>query len=407
MARTSILDKSLVAEANNNIARVKIISLGVSQYSFLDPLPGAIRDLKLIKEIFLNRQQQGLYVSKQFQELVNPTVNQARDVITNYAHDRSATGDILIFYFSGHGCVIGGNSFGLCMTDTKQSRTGQVFSLSVLSFGEIIQTLSVAEVSPIFIIDACFSGSAVSSYISEINARMQDQIQTRFAGSYGFLCSSNMDNVSFADDTGSPFTFGLHSIVKSGLSDRQQRHSPFLFLRNISPRINTMMELEDIPKPRCYTGPDLPEVPIAKNVGFKPSIIKFSPYFKRVIEYVLNKGKPFQATIHDLDEKIGKGSYANHSKLELQPWSLLEDGDNNTVRKLTGRGLRFARGKLRIPEIITKDYLGLNWVAKPGTKRILITDVPNTKKRKHFTKRRQIRLPQQTSGDKQLRLFKR
>jgi hypothetical protein len=293
------------------------------------------------------------------------------------------------------------------MSDTMTGYTKQILALSVLNFSEVVRTLSAAEVSPIFIIDACFSGLAASRYFPGVDAMMQEQIQSQVAGSYGLLCSSNMDSESFVDTKGSPFTNALYSIVMEGLADRQQRHSPFLTLRNISAAINSRLEAEGLPRPRCYPGPDLPEIPLARNKGFRPNIEKFSPYMRRAIEFLWNNGKPIEPTHHDLDDAVGKGSYGNHRKLSLAPWGLLENGARKNTRKLTDRGIEFAKGKLRIPETIIKDSTGENWISEPGTRRIRITDVSKSRRKRNTSQRSRTHHPRRQQHGIQLRLLKR
>lgn len=404
MPRTAIVDKNLVEEARANIERVSIIAVVVSKYSHLDPLPGVLKDLKLIRDIFVNSQSQGVYSPRQLKEMVNPTTSQVREAIVEYSYSRSAPGDILILYFSGHGCVIGANTFGLCLSDTKVSNKGTVLPLSALSFRDIIHTLSAADVTPIFIVDACFSGATATNYFPGLDAALQEQIQSEMSGAYGLLCSSSRDSLSFSSSNGSPFTVALHEIIARGLQDRQRRHFPFLTIRDIAKPLRELIERTAAPLPRCYPGPDLPEIPIAKNAGFKPQAIKFSYYMRRVVEFIWNDGHPREVSIHDLDEAIGKSSYGNHSKLGYLPWKLLEDGTSNRTRRLTAKGKSFAKGETRIPEVIIKDPITWLWVADSQARHILITEVlPSRKESKKINRERSQRSTRSRQG-RQLRL---
>jgi hypothetical protein len=55
MPRISAIDQALIAQAKRNADRVTIISVGVSQYSYLAPLPGVTQDLRLMRDIFVNK----------------------------------------------------------------------------------------------------------------------------------------------------------------------------------------------------------------------------------------------------------------------------------------------------------------------------------------------------------------
>ena len=74
---------------------------------------------------------------------------------------------------------------------------------------------------------------------------------------------------------------------------------------------------------------------------------RFSPYLKRIIQYLWNEGNPREATISEFLEYIGAGAYGNHSKLTLTPWNLVEKGMASSSRKLTERGIFFAKGDLQ------------------------------------------------------------
>ena len=141
-----------------NISRTTVLAVAVSEYSSLRKLPGTKHDLNMIEEIFQNDSKVALY-KQNFRLLSNPTVNQFRKAISEYALSRSARGDILIFYFSGHGTVLGANDFAFCLKDTSTGTDEcKILSLSTVSFRDVIQTLSLVDVFPVFIIDTCFSG---------------------------------------------------------------------------------------------------------------------------------------------------------------------------------------------------------------------------------------------------------
>jgi len=130
-----------------------------------------------------------------------------------------------------------------------------------------------------------------------------------------------------------------------------------------------------VPLSRCYVGRDFPVLPIAKNSSFRPQSESFTPFMKRIIELLWQNGYPKEAQLSEFSEKIGQGAYANHSKLSLDPWALVEDAGSNRVRRLTTRGKQFARGRISIPKIIVCDPFTGEWIAASQAETIRIDDV--------------------------------
>jgi hypothetical protein len=328
----------------------------------------------MIEEIFSNDHQVSLYQSK-YVSLLNPTINQFRKTILEYAVSKSARGDILVFYFSGHGTIMGTNEFAFCLKDTAFGMDeSKILSLSTVNFREIVQTLSAVDIFPVFIIDACFSGVTAPQGTVTVTGQMHDFLRTYFASSYALLASTSLETQSFETAFGGFFTRALHSIAINGLDDEIGRHMPFLTLDTLSSPLQEHLAKDGHPLSRCYIGPDMPAVAIAKNSKFRPDTEKFMPYMKRIVEYAWNNGKPRSVTNDELLEHVGRGAYANHSKLSLKPWGLLEDGRDNSIRVLTERGVRFANGELKIPELINRDAVTWEWIPAPDSRMITIQD---------------------------------
>ena len=109
--------QDLVDEIRENISRTHVFAVSVSDYDHLPYLGGPAQDLELVKNIFAENSSASIYQAR-FVSLLNPTVDVFRETILNFSLGRSARGDILILYFSGHGAVLGNNSFGFCLRDT-------------------------------------------------------------------------------------------------------------------------------------------------------------------------------------------------------------------------------------------------------------------------------------------------
>ena len=163
-AASKRLDELQSAAPRDTDSRVTVIAVGVSRYDdvSLRDLRGPREDLQMIHEIF-STEESGLGICGEGQILLlhDPTVQQLKSRLLEFAMGCSGTGDIVVFYFSGHGAVLGGNEFRLCLKDTMiRQDTASFLPLSTISFSEVAETLTAANVHPVFIIDACFSGSA-------------------------------------------------------------------------------------------------------------------------------------------------------------------------------------------------------------------------------------------------------
>ncbi len=362
-------------DIRKNISRVSVIAVTVSEYISLPKLKGTRHDLRMIGELFSNNMQISLYQSRSIY-LLNSTVNQFRKTIIEYAMSRSARGDILVFYFSGHGTILGTNEFAFCLKDTSFGiDESKILSLSTVSFREVVQTLSSVDVFPVFIIDACFSGVTAPQGTVSVTGQMGDFLRTYFAGSYALLASTSLETQSFETAFGGFFTRAIHSIALNGLENESGRHMPFLTLETLSAPLQDQLAKDGHPLSRCYIGPDMPSVAIAKNFKFRPDTESFVPYMRRIVEYAWNNGKPRNISNDELLKNVGKGAYANHSKLSYKPWGLLEDGPENSIRVLTERGLLFAKGKLKISKLIIRDPVTWEWIPSPDSKMISIQEV--------------------------------
>jgi len=96
---------------------------------------------------------------------------------------------------------------------------------------------------------------------------------------------------------------------------------------------------------------------------------------RRIVELLWNLSNPVEKTKAEIGIQIGQGAYANHSKLSLPPWGLVEDGNGPKTRRLTSKGKAFASGEVKIPKNIIRDPLSGRWVPAPGTKRVYIREI--------------------------------
>jgi hypothetical protein len=114
-----------------------------------------------------------------------------------------------------------------------------------------------------------------------------------------------------------------------------------------------------------------------RNISQELRTERFSPYLRRIIEYLWNNSNPISVTPSDILQNIGAGAYGNHSKLSLAPWGLVDNDPETSKRTITTKGIQFAKGEIEIPLIIYRDPESLEWVVDPEAEMILITDVGN------------------------------
>jgi hypothetical protein len=376
--RSYPLSEESIEEIYDNIARTYVLVAAISEYEHMPYLGGPAEDIRMAREIFVDIPEISIYQDR-YKELFNPSSYDFRETIINFSLARSARGDILIVYFSGHGAITGFNNFVFCLRDTAaRSDDSGVLPLSSVNFRDVVQTLTSADVLPIFIIDACFSSSASPYNYQMITSAMQDTLHRNISGAYGLLASTSPESASFDTAFGGVFTRKLHSLVINGLDDDTNRHLPLLTLQNITSPLQNELATAGFPLSRSYLGPDLPFVPISRNPGYEPDSESFSPYMAKIVHYLWNEGKPREAKISEFVENIGPGAYANHSKLSLKPWDLLKDCEQNSFRELTVKGKQFAKGELSIPRRIIKNTERKEWVPDPETDYVSISEISSS-----------------------------
>lgn len=373
---TNQLIQEQVTEARKNIGITTIFTVGVSEYDHMRRLSGPTLDLESIRRCFIENSDTSLYGEQQLIEIADPTSDELRTQVTEFAENRRARGDIVIFYFSGHGGVLAGGKFLLCTKDTRVSQSldgGGLLSTSAVLFQDIVHTFSSVDCRPIFIIDACFSGTSALEQGFQIGQMVQNEAYS-FGNSYALLCSSSAEVESKDTPDGGAFTIRLRETIEKGMGDANNRNKPILTLDDIAAPLLENLARDGYPLPRLFLGPQLPPIAIAQNTGYQPEKESFPPSYGRIVEALWNNGDSRELSIDELGN-IGRGVYSNHSKLSLPPWNLLQDGQSGSHRVLTERGIQFAKGETTIPKRIIKDSETWEWVPDPTAKMIQITDL--------------------------------
>ena len=121
--------------SNISLSQVTLFAVGVENYQYMPTLRGPEQDVEKFIDVLIRSPRTGLYELSQLIKLINPDSNKLRNSLNEYVTNRSAPGDVIIFYFSGHGIPVGQNDFGFCTSDSRiHDVTGSILPLSVLRF---------------------------------------------------------------------------------------------------------------------------------------------------------------------------------------------------------------------------------------------------------------------------------
>ena len=359
--------------------RVTILAVGEWDYDDLRHLTGPPLDIQNLKDILINDPDLAIFEEKQFIELLNPTSDELRKAINQYIIDRGADNDILLFYFSGHGAPIGSNDFAFCTKDTKkliEERT--ILPMTAVSFTEVLRTLWIKKVTPVFVIDACFSGSAGGALLVTIEKLIEElkgEIQRRYASNYALLCSAPNDEevLDNPDGDGGVLIASLVELAQAGINSRDKR-SETITLAKLFPHLRNRVEQMAMgPAPILLLGPTLPDFSIFKNIHFRPLEYRLQPHLVAVLRALWNEGDLRELRPGEIADVTGlKGAYGNHQKLSFAPWDLVETVSSR--RRLNQRGLAFMRGELSVPREVVYDSHSHVYITKPGTDMVGIRD---------------------------------
>jgi len=360
--------------------RVTIISIGCWAYQYLRRLKGPAQDIESLRNVLIADESLALFSPDRYIELLNPTSEAMRQVINDYVHSRTAENDILLLYFSGHGMPVGANDFAFCTVDAKPlDGGGFVLPMTTVKFTDVLSTLWLKKITPIIIIDSCYSGAVGGSLkvaIDQLVDDLKEEVQKKYAGSYAFLCSAPLDKEvkDNPDGQGGFFSHAILQIAEDGIEGADKR-SPTIYLDQIHPPITRLAEQSGYdPYPMFFLGPTLPKLPIFKNTYYEALEYRLQPHLVAVLRVLWNNGDTQTLRPGQIADTTGiKGAYGNHNKLSFLPWNLVETVDGRK-RRLTERGIEFMRGNLAVPQDIVLDPNLNDYVSKSGTAMITIRD---------------------------------
>ncbi|MHB8776196.1 MAG: caspase family protein [Anaerolineales bacterium] len=356
------------------LSRVTILAVGVEKYQNLRPLYGPSSDVENLYNLFVASDDTAIFQDHQFIKIVNPSYEELRNVINDYVLGRSAIGDILVFYFSGHGIPLGVSDFGFCTIDTTSYPGPNVtLPLTVIKISDLVRSLAIVGVIPLVIIDACYSGQAGNALIAPNDAisTIKSEIMKASASAYALLCSCSSYQTTVDSPNGGVFSNLLFDTLINGVTNNR---ISLIGLREIFQPLREAVENETYDSyPLLFLGETMPDFSLAKNVSFlnqAPQSYSYVGHLSHVIEALWNAGDERELSPNQIREICGNGAYGNHQKLSLVPWGLVENVLNTKKRKLSERGKLFVEGKLTIPRTIFKNEVTGKWEPAAGTSQI-------------------------------------
>ena len=167
--------------------------------------------------------------------------------------------------------------------------------MTAVSFTEILKTLWIKKVIPIFMIDACYSGAAGGALILTVDKLMDElkgEIQRHYASSYALLCSApnNQEVMDNPNGDGGLLSASLVKLAQSGINSRDKR-SPTITLTKLYPIITEKSEQDSVGNtPILLLGPTLPDFSIFKNTYYRPLEYRLQPHLVAVLRALWNDG---------------------------------------------------------------------------------------------------------------------
>jgi hypothetical protein len=243
--------------------------------------------------------------------------------------------------------------------------------LTIVKFREVIESLDHYGIIPVIIIDACYSGAAVSSRSTEtLTTGMKKEIRT-VGGKYAFLCSCNDRQTTTTTSEGGDFTLSLLRALNDGDYGKKR---PYISISDIED--NIIKEVRDANlnnSPKIIIGDSLPDIPIYCNVKCETQKHKLSGALAKILLKLWDESPNSPCKNDDILTSLGRGAYGNKSKLSYSPWSLIEKVGVNKI-KLTDRGRQLMSGVISVPETIEQDPFTSDYKASPMSKKVIFSN---------------------------------
>jgi len=355
-----------------SVERVTVIAVGVWEYEHMTGLHGPKHDVERFHELLCLNPATAIVPSNRFFAVLNPTVAELREIVTNYALNRSAANDILVFYFSGHAAPMADGDLALCGRDTQINQAFPApLATNLIRFGDIVQTVASVKAAPVMILDACYSGQA-GSRIGDLELRRM--MQTETGSDYALLCSATRFDETPDGIGGGPFSQIVTKVAHRGLNDNEHRRKPFLSLQDLFESIRSEAETLYSGFPQLFVGDTLQPFGFVRNVLFTPQRVSLTSAHRQVLTLLWNNGSPRTVTVSEL-QRLGSSIHTTYRKLGYKPaWGLIEETSEG-ARRLSQRGVDFMAGRIVISSAIEKEPITAEWNPAPNARTLHSDDL--------------------------------
>jgi formylglycine-generating enzyme required for sulfatase activity/uncharacterized caspase-like protein len=139
------------------MARIALL-IGISEYkSGLAPLPNAVKDVEAMQRVLLNPKM-GSFASENVTVLKNPQRQDMAYAIEDL-YSNCQKGDLVLFYFSGHGVTVENGDFYFSTRNTEKNN-GKLRTASAIAARDVHAWMNNSKSKHLVVIlDCCFSGA--------------------------------------------------------------------------------------------------------------------------------------------------------------------------------------------------------------------------------------------------------
>ena len=208
--------------------------------------------------------------------VLNSSLKNLRQKLSSF-FSKLEKGDMVVFYFAGHGKKVGRNRLFLVMTDSKSGNLAST-GFNIESLIPFFEEIGISRY--LIILDCCYSGIAVKAIgYSGRNTKSPDEINLDFIGGYGKVVIASSSEYGIAHELPELkhglFTYYFINAIKYGIQDNFKKtlsiHDIFHFVGSAIRKNHEGFSQE----PRSF-GEFSNELIISKNILFKESL---SPTF--------------------------------------------------------------------------------------------------------------------------------
>ncbi|MBW4643993.1 MAG: SUMF1/EgtB/PvdO family nonheme iron enzyme [Goleter apudmare HA4340-LM2] len=139
------------------MARIALL-IGISEYQpGLAPLPNAVKDVEAMRRVLLNPEM-GAFMPENVKVLKNPQRQEMAYAIEDL-YTNCQKGDLVLFYFSGHGITVDNGDFYFSTRNTEKNQ-GKLRTASAVTARDVHALMNNCKSKHLVVIlDCCFSGA--------------------------------------------------------------------------------------------------------------------------------------------------------------------------------------------------------------------------------------------------------